>query len=65
MTPIQRFHSWFLSTFTKKGKDIHPLKEDSCEHNWVKFMGAESVGDGQFIQRYKCSKCKTIRKDIK
>ena len=34
-------------------------------HQWDKYMGAENYGDGKFMQKYVCLKCKKIKKVIK
>lgn len=32
-------------------------------HKWAKFVGPQNVGDGKFMQKYKCERCgKVIRK---
>jgi len=34
-------------------------------YDWDKYMGAENYGDGKFLQRYICLKCRKIKKVIK
>jgi hypothetical protein len=34
-------------------------------HAWEKFMGASNIGDGKFLQRYKCAKCEKVKEVVK
>jgi|ETNmetMinimDraft_20_1059909.scaffolds.fasta_scaffold248624_1 hypothetical protein len=34
-------------------------------HNWDKYMGTENYGNGKFLQRYICLRCRKIKKLIK
>jgi len=33
-------------------------------HNWEKYMGYENRGDGKFLQRYICKRCKKIKEVV-
>jgi len=34
-------------------------------HKWEKYMGPENYGNGKFMQRYICKKCRKIKKVIR
>lgn len=34
-------------------------------HEWEKFMGLSNIGNGKFMQKYKCKKCGKVKKVIK
>ena len=34
-------------------------------HKWIKFMGNNNIGNGKFLQRYKCINCNKIKKVVK
>jgi len=34
-------------------------------HEWEKFMGLSNIGEGKFLQRYKCKKCYKTKEVIK
>lgn len=33
-------------------------------HKWEKYMGVDNRGDGKFLQKYICKKCKKINEVI-
>jgi hypothetical protein len=35
------------------------------KHEWEKFMGLSNVGNGKFIQKYKCGKCGKLKEVAK
>lgn len=33
-------------------------------HKWAKLMGVENMGDGRFMQRYKCDVCGKVKRKV-